>query len=97
MAIVTAFHALTGARDDASRFAGSYLGTLRVGTASLRLRLEISDRGEASISSIDQGNVPFAVEIEKIDGDDIVTKAPIIQATYSAKRTGDGGLEGVFS
>lgn len=69
------------AQEDAS---GTWTGTLSVGSQFLRLRFEVA-ANNATLASIDQGNVPMALEVVSLRPDAIELKVAAINAIYRGR------------
>lgn len=79
----------------ASPLKGSWTGVLAVGSAQLRLKLEIGD-GTATLFSLDQGAQPIPATIVSLTPERIHLDFPMIQGRYTGKLAGPDRIEGEF-
>ena len=74
---------------------GSWSGALDLGSAQLRLKLDLGE-GKAVLYSLDQGGAPIPGEVVSMTAEDIHLSFPMIQGSYRGKLVGDA-LEGEFT
>lgn len=72
---------------------GSWTGVLAVGSASLRLKLEIGD-GTAILYSLDQGAEPIPATVVSLTPERIALEFPQLQARYTGTLAGPDRIEG---
>lgn len=74
-------------------FVGTWMGTLDVGAAQLRLRFVVTETDDVlgtTLFSIDQGNTEIPVAETTVSGDTISMSMPMIAASYRGTLAGEG-------
>ena len=88
-------------QSEKEQVAGSWLGTLDLGSTGLRLVFNLSlteeDSFEATMDSPDSGNMGIPMGLVSLVGDSLKIEAPLIQGSYVGKFTSSTSIQGEWS
>ena len=86
---------------DTTKFVGTWMGTLDIGAAQLRLRFVIAETDGvlgATLFSVDQGNAQIPVAETTVSGDTISMTMPMVGASFRGTHSEEGGkITGTFT